>query len=213
MAYLPRPVHALAAITLCLAGGCSSPAATSPEQSPMGIAVTGVRQRIAVPVRSCDGPATSLSAALAAQLPARDPAHPNFDDRLAALSRRVPGGFAGVFYEDGRPVLLLTDPSQAADAKRALAGELPGFELAAAEPRAARWTFAQLYDWRRYLETQAIWVGTTGVTVADTDERANRVYFGTADQAARDRLVGRLAAMDLPCDLVLVGIDPPAFAF
>lgn len=217
MPRLPRPARALAALALLVAGGCSD-AATGPapgagDGAGAAPTATGAHNQDVVRVRACDGPATSLPAALAGQLPTGGDAaaRGTIDDHLAALARRVPGGFAGVFYDQGRPVLLLTDPSRAADAKAALASELPGFEIAAAEARAARWTFAQLYDWYGYLRRRGVW-GAAAVTLTDIDERANRLYLGAADRAERDRLADWLAALELPCDLVRVGVDPPARA-
>lgn len=168
-------------------------------------------------MRNCDGPATSLPAAFAAQLP--PPPNPSslydrgsgsdiytIDHVMSALARWVPGGFAGVYFENERSVLRLVDPSKAAEAKEAIGGRLPGYQVAGAEPRAARWDFAQLYDWWRYLLAQNIW---GDLTLADIDEVENRLYFGMLDGAARDRLTRDLVALGAPCDLVLVGITPP----
>jgi hypothetical protein len=219
MLRLSRPARAAVGLALTVVHGCSSPA-TGPapaSTNPTGVAPVADDARSAVRVRACEGPATSLPSALAAGL--RPPpaagapgVHLTIDDELAALARRAPGGFAGVFYDAqdrGQPVLLLTDPARASEAKAALASGVPHFPVAAAEVRGARWDFAQLYDWYRYLREQGIWNAGTGLTATDIDERANRLYLGTADQAARDRMVDQLGALGLPCDLVLVGISPP----
>jgi hypothetical protein len=177
--------------------------------------------QIAAPATACEGPAQSLPAALAAQLPGSGGFRTS-DDVLADLSRRAPGGFAGIYYDTpttasangrpvtGPPVLLLTDPSRAAAAKAALAPALPHFDIAGAQVRQARWTFAQLHDWYRYLGQQgSIWTGSN-VTVSDINEVANRIEIGVADDSARRALTDRLAAMALPCGLVHVIIVPPA---
>ncbi len=164
-------------------------------------------------VAACDGPAFVLPAALAAALPplpdAADPApRATIDDRMAALSRRVPGGFAGVFYDGDQPVLLLTAPAQAAEAKRALAPALASFPVADAAVRQARWDYGPLYDWYRHLRGQGVAAGNHDVISTDLDESENRLHFGVPDAAARDRLAARLTALGVPCDLVLVSIEP-----
>jgi hypothetical protein len=198
------PMVALSVLTLA----CSS--ATGPDTAPERAASLGL-------AGACEGPATSLPPQLAAALPpvgsARTP-----DDRWAELARRVPGGFAGVMYDApptdgppramGRPILMLVDPSRAAEAKAALGPHLWGFDVAGADVRAVRWDFAQLYDWYRHLNT-GLWQ-EPGVTMSDIDEAENRIVYGVADEAVRDRVVRRLASMSLPCDLVLVRIVPPA---
>jgi hypothetical protein len=204
----PRRRAALALSLAALGLACSS--AAGPDAAPEGAADLGR-------TGACTGPATSLPPQLAAALPApgglRTP-----DDRWADLARRVPGGFAGVMYDlapagapprtTGRPILMLVDPTRAAEAKAALAPHLPGFDVAGAEVRAVRWDFAQLYDWYRHLGG-LVW-SEGGVTMSDIDEAANRLAYGAANEAARERLAQRLASLSLPCDLVVVRIVPPA---
>jgi hypothetical protein len=131
------------------------------------------------------------------------------DDHWADLARRVPGGFAGVLYVDGRPVLMLTDPTQAEAAKNALAHELGGFDVRGAEVRKARWDFAQLVDWYNYLASRTPVWQTPGLTSGDKNEGINRISYGVADEAARDRLLRTLADVELPCDLIVVEVTGP----
>ena len=160
----------------------------------------------AVPAGECDGPAVSPPPAAAAALPPRTGAMAP-DDRWADLAREAPGGFAGVLY-DGGPVLMLARPEEAAAAKAALAPALPGFPVAAAEVRRARWDFGQLVDWYNYMLLDAgVW--GPGVVSGDKDEAANRLRFGVVDEAARARLIGALDALGVPCGLVLVDIREP----
>lgn len=190
------------ALRLCsaatLAAACSSPAGDRPA-GPDAPSLTRVR--------ACSGPATSLPPAEAARLPGPDTRRIVTDnDRLAAATRDAPGGYAGHLLDATTrgPVLLLTDPARAAAAKTVLAPLLPGFDVAGAEVRPARWTFAQLYDWDRYLLPAAF--EDPGVVSAGIDGRENRLGYGVADAAARDRLLARLAQLDLPCDLALVRV-------
>jgi hypothetical protein len=129
------------------------------------------------------------------------------DNQWADLATTVPGGFAGTFYDSAHtPILMLTDPAQAAAAKEALAGKL-GFLPQYATVRQARWNFAQLVDWFDYLLPR---LGAS-FSFADKDEAINRIRFGAASVEARERLVSALAQLPLPCDLVVV--DPRVMIF
>jgi hypothetical protein len=116
-------------------------------------------------------------------------------------------------YDNGRPVLMLTRPEEAAAAKAELApllrAQFPDFDLAGAEVRQARWDFAQLHDWQAYVLKQGIARSGSGVNRSDNDELANRISFGVVDAAARARVADELDALGVPCDLVLVKITPP----
>jgi hypothetical protein len=158
-----------------------------------------------VRVADCSGPARSLDPSLASALPPRS-GNMMPDDAWADLAERVPGGFAGVLYTDGRPVLMLTDPSQASAAKKALASQLAGFNVAGAEVRKARWDFAQLVNWYDYLTSKTSVWQTPGMVSGDKDEAINRIHFGVVDSAARDALLHTLAGINLPCDLIAVEI-------
>jgi hypothetical protein len=161
-----------------------------------------------VRVRDCSGAATSLAPAIASTLPPRDGGMMP-DDQWADLAERVPGGFAGVLYVDGKPVLMLTDPSEAAAAKRALAPALPGFDVAGAAVHKARWNFAQLANWYNFLGARTSVWQTPGMTSGDKDEAINRIRYGVVDAAARETLLRTLAGIQLPCDLIAVEITGP----
>jgi len=124
------------------------------------------------------------------------------DDAWADLAKTVPGGFAGVFRDSlHRPVLLLTDPTRAAEAKQVMGRHLP-FLSSDVDVRPARWDFAQLVDWFNYLLPH---LGVP-LTMADKDETVNRIRFSVASMELRDSLVHRLAMFPLPCDLVIVDL-------
>jgi hypothetical protein len=158
-----------------------------------------------VRVPDCSGPATSLDPGIASALPPRD-GHMVPDDQWADLAQRVPGGFAGALYVDNQPVLMLTEPSRATAAKKALASSLSGFDVAGAQVRQARWNFAQLVDWYNYLTVRTPVWSTTGLVSGDKDESINRIHYGVVDAAARDALLHTLAGITLPCDLIAVEI-------
>jgi hypothetical protein len=160
-------------------------------------------QRGFVKVRDCQGPALSLDPALAATVLPRSGRDGNWGD----LAEKVPGGFAGILFDkDGStPIIMLTRPHEAEQAKAALAGQLPAqFPLASAVPRQARWDFAQLLDWFNYFNSK---VTSSGMVSADKDEQANRIRYGVIADSTRRRLVQALHALNIPCDLVLIGIE------
>ncbi|MCU0625239.1 MAG: hypothetical protein MUF21_01960 [Gemmatimonadaceae bacterium] len=206
--HAPRIAVTLLAATLCACGDASGPAATTLHDLP----ADGV-----VRVRDCTGPATSVDPRRVPSPPS-DPRQRSSDDAFAQLVRTVPGGIAGVYLEQpsGAVVLLMTDTARAADARRALANQFSGVDMARARPRPARWSFVQLYDWSRWLFANDAWTlgGSTGgasaVTMFDIDERENRLVFGVTDTTARRRVAAALARLELPCDLVQVLVRPPA---
>jgi hypothetical protein len=171
------------------------------KETPAPIAPAEVR------LRNCTGPATSLPAHLAAKLAPRTGAmHP--DDQWADLAEHVPGGFAGILYRAGKPVLRLTDTTQAEAAKRALVGVHPSFPIGDATVEASRWNFAQLVNWYNYLmQHTPLW--SIGVTSGDKSEGDNRIKYGVADSASLRRVRDLLISLPIPCDLVLLEIREP----
>jgi hypothetical protein len=146
------------------------------------------------------------------------------DDHAAALARRVPGGYGGLYVEydpplqpDGairfetrRAVVFLVDTTQSETALRALSSTEPPVQfrlnVAHARTRPARWSFAELYDWYGLLHT-IVW--REGVVTSDIDERQNRIVYGVENAAGRERLERQLARLDLPCFLVGVRVAGP----
>src|SRR5688572_5247253 len=99
--------------------------------------------------RECkaDAPATLLSAAARDSLPKRSSRDMN--DEMADLARDLPGGWGGMFLDQGVMTVYLTDPSQKAAFVSAAQGRLPvGPDSRVIQ---GRWDFAQLYDWYRYI--------------------------------------------------------------
>ena len=69
----------------------------------------------------------------------------------------------------------------------------------------ARWDFAQLVDWFDYLLPR---VAAAGLPItADKDESLNRVRFSVVSIEQRDKVVAALAALPVPCDLVVVDLN------
>jgi hypothetical protein len=66
----------------------------------------------------------------------------------------------------------------------------------------ARWNFAQLVEWDRYL-TPALG-HEPDLTGVDRDELANRLVFGVQTAAGRDRLITALRAAGAPCGLIQI---------
>ena len=197
--------RSLGALSVLVTVACSDTTA-APEQPQLPTKPTSIR------VRDCEGPALSLASDLAAALVPRD-GRMQPDDQWADLALRVPGGFAGVIYSDGRPVLFLTDPSKAAQAKQALASQLGSFDVTNAIVRQARWDFAQLVDWNRYISSRPeLSIRDIAWSSSDRDESINRLRYGVVDEASRTRLIEVLSALNVPCDLAVVDIEPRAIA-
>jgi hypothetical protein len=163
-----------------------------------------------VGVADCEGQSFGLSAERRAMLKPRT-GRMAPDDHWADLAENTPGGFAGVLYLDSKPTLMLTHPELAAQAKQMLAADptFRGFNIMGAQVIKARWDFAQLVDWYNYfIQQTSVWQ-TPGIVSGDKDERRNRIRFGIQTEAGRQELVRKLAALHIPCDLVLIGIEGP----
>ncbi|HYO74299.1 MAG TPA: hypothetical protein VEU33_50320, partial [Archangium sp.] len=202
----PRSLSTTLVFLVLATAGAATAVSCTPDESNPGSGLSEPPMR----VRDCEGPATSLPAELAATLEPR-PAPTTPDDQWAHIAREVPGGFAGVLYDNGQPVLMLTRPQEAQEAKAALASRFPPgfFDVAKAEVRRARWDFAQLADWDAYLGTQGLWRPENGVRSGGMDEAENRIVYGVLDAASRARVADELDALGVPCDLVLVEIRAP----
>lgn len=148
-----------------------------------------------------------------ANLPAFGPRKP--DDDFVAISQTVPGGFAGVFITEGTLVLTFVDPTAANANRQQITGAFAsrGYDffadLSNAEYREARWTFAELDEWFRYIIPA---LSVAGVSSLDIDEQANTVAFGVIDEDARTRLEARLASLGISCNLVTTVIQAYAEA-
>jgi hypothetical protein len=188
-------------VSVGFVGACSS--ATEP-----------VLPELPVPKFTCTSNSATmrLPAELRETLPALGPRQP--DDAYVAISRSVPGGFAGLFKEGNLWVLTFVDPV-AAEASRtaiqqAFAGRtgVPTFlDVANAKFRSAQWTFAELDEWYRYIVwDEAIFLH--GAYTSDIDERANTIDFSVVDEAARAKVEARLATLGVSCNLVTTTIRP-----
>jgi hypothetical protein len=120
----------------------------------------------------------------------RAPETQSMDAAWVELARTLPGGFAGMYYQPierdarGKPanmrrvVIRLSRPDERDAALPLLlprmAPMLYGLviDTSAVHVVAARWDFAQLDEWRRYLDMR---LALGGVTSSDTDEGANQV--------------------------------------
>jgi hypothetical protein len=113
-------------------------------------------------------------------------------------------------YDNRVPILLLTRPEEAAQAKEALVTKL-GFPVQNATVRPARWDFAQLVDWYNYLSPRVF--AAKGVVTGDKDEMLNRIHFGVVHDGARRWLADSLVKLRIPCDLVVIEITGPITLF
>jgi endonuclease/exonuclease/phosphatase family metal-dependent hydrolase len=131
------------------------------------------------------------------------------DADWASIAREVPGGFAGLYVEQGRVVLLLTDTLQKAAALPAVARRLPRPDLDIEHARVvqARWSFAQLHDWWAHIASQRM--RFEGLTMFDIDERENRLVYGFRDSTSLRVAEANIERLELPCYLVAFVLREP----
>jgi hypothetical protein len=132
--------------------------------------------------------------------------HP--DDQWADIAETIPGGFAGIIYDQGKPTILLTHPERASAVKQALASRLEfrDFDIENAQVIKVRWDFAQLVDWYNYLMRSGI-LDSVAMASGDKNEGINRIRFGVETESDRRKLVRMLTELGVPCDLITVGVE------
>lgn len=207
----PNPVRVLGFIALTSLCACSS--VSDPAAKP-DLLATAQAPKFTCLSRSATFRLPEDLRATLVRFGARTP-----DDAYVEISQSVPGGFAGVFIEDNHFVLTFVDPEAASAARpqiqqafesRHLAG--PNFNAANAEIRGARWTFAELDEWFRYMIQKGVGGPGSGVSFVDIDERANTVSFGVIDETSRNLLESQLASLNVSCNLVTTVIRAYAVA-
>ena len=145
------------------------------------------------------------------------------DDRWAALASSTPGGFAGSYLEESstpaspkgrgarRLVVRLARPSEQDAGLRALVPKLreisgPGVDRGGVVVEPARWDFAQLVEWRRFLEPHAHAVAK--ILSTNIDEVHNRIAYAVPSRGDRSTLLEHLGTLHIPCHLVDVTVRP-----
>lgn len=192
----------LAALALLVfAMACDSLAGPEPT-GPEPVALTGPTERWAGHhACSADSPAPSVSPLRLSVLP---PPIEDSDTELAARTRSVPGGFGGFFLDGYQAFIYLKDPGR----ERAAVPQLLEMHAITRAPNVVlegRWSFAQLYDWRWYLEMR---VGRDWYTM-DIDETRNHITFGFLKEEERSAFERRLLELDVPCFLVVTELTSP----
>jgi hypothetical protein len=141
------------------------------------------------------------------------------DDAYNSISQSVPGGFAGVFFEDNHYVMTFVDPEKADQARAEIQQAFVNFgvggtriDARTAEIRGVRWTFAELAEWDRYILIGIHNNPVSGISSSDIDEHANTLSFGVIDETSRAQLEARLASLGISCNLVTTVIQPYAQA-
>lgn len=141
---------------------------------------------------------------------------PTADWGLAAISQRVPGGFAGFWLAPSQQLQMgLVDTSNAAQARRALLAFLPppvqgrvsainAKSVASAAVVKVRWSYAELYDWHIALTARAKRFGLEldGLAIHSVDPMRNRLLYAAADSVSFARLRAFLNREPIPCNLV-----------
>ncbi len=133
--------------------------------------------------------------------------HNNPWEKRAEISRKIPGGWGGVTRKENgfATRLLFVDTTQRVRALEALAAA--GSTFSSDTPvKQGRWTYAQIYDWFRYIHTHLRHVAVTGWTL---DEANNRLLYMVEDEAAAREFDRQLAGMNVPCFLVARQVSGP----
>lgn len=169
----------------------------------LGVAVVGLAA-CSDPTGAACGPARSLDPAL--RIAPVTGGFRTIDDEAADIARQVPGGWGGLFLQNGTPVIYLVQPErrdEAVAALHALGVGGPTIDVRQAQVLQGRWDFAQLYDWYRWINGTMPY--PPGLVYTDIDEVTNRLGYGVL-ASGRDSLVALLATLDLPCDLVTIEV-------
>lgn len=162
-----------------------------------------------VPKFSCVSNAATMPLPAEMRVPWRTTSR-DTNDELASISQSVPGGFAGIFYEDNTHlVLTFVNPAVANESRASIQQVFNAspfsVDVSKAEFRSARWSFDELNEWYRYITVKLDW--PNGVSFTDIDEKANAINIGVIDEAARSQLESQLAALNVSCNLVTTVIQ------
>lgn len=207
-----RPL--LAASALLALGACASTRTVDPV-------LGSLRPSLAFDLgRDCpDSAPTALAPIAPSDSLAQLPLGPSADDNVrgAWVARRAPGGWGGaVFYQRiGRdPAFYLKRPAARDSLLTALAqwpeAKVPLEMVRQATVLPARWDFAELYDWSRYLEPKL--QRDFGVQEWDMQEATNRIEIGIAEKQPEQvgRIAQRLRELDVPCHLIRYRLVGPS---
>ncbi|MFO7894505.1 MAG: hypothetical protein R6U63_12290 [Longimicrobiales bacterium] len=123
---------------------------------------------------------------------------PTYDQRLLEVERTAPG-FAGVFFENGRAVVLVAGAGNAMAAESALKSAFPQrFSGRSIEIRAAKYSWRELFHWHLY----AFSMLGKGVLTLDIMEDRNLLDVGVASVEDGERIRQELLASGVPEDAV-----------
>jgi hypothetical protein len=127
---------------------------------------------------------------------------------FSALSRDYPGGFGGAYRASGRTVLRFTDVEAAREQlgaiKRQLAPHFGAGDLRRIRLVPARWSYATLEEWRRYLTPRVL--HRSDVFMVALDLERNRIVILTENAAQMPSVRSALDALAVPCGLVVVQV-------
>lgn len=134
----------------------------------------------------------------------------SLDDQFVSVARLAPE-FGGLYLEDDRLKVVLTDDSKAALDRALLGiGKIFGdtrFNFTAVEAVRGDFAFPELNRWKELANTL---LTLRPVSFVDADERLNRVRIGIIDESYRDSVEARLERLDVPIEAIVVEIRPKA---
>jgi hypothetical protein len=195
-------------------------AATQPEARVAARRQVVVTPECSGPARSVPQPARDSVQVQIARVRGSRPQPIRDDYWHAELAREMPGRFAGLYLGSPTPpyigsiqgerrlVVLLADTTDVTRALAALQARfgprviIDGLRFADAVVRKARWDFAQLLEWQHFLVPVVREVMGGRRFAGGVSAVRNRVVFEVPDATAMRIVEARLAALDLPCDLL-----------
>lgn len=153
---------------------------------------------------ACPSDAPAFSAPTSYPLPHA----PDVERTSIRLARTVPGGFGGIYLQGETTTALLVDTTKGSEATPAIAAVYQR-EIQRVAP--ARWTYAQLYDWKTYIISN-VSRSVVPPSIA-ISEQQNRIDISAPDERSSKALETWLATLNLPCRLVSLSIQPPETDF
>ncbi|HUP89929.1 MAG TPA: hypothetical protein VM100_11275 [Longimicrobiales bacterium] len=130
------------------------------------------------------------------------PRFATLDYQFAYVAARSPGGFAGIFYNEGQLQFRLKDLSKAREAADVIG---PLLQRSPAELHAVPAT----YDWLELYGCYQRVHLSGGINFTDIDEFRNRLVYGLRHDSFRSRVESEIRASGIPEGMWIVELSSP----
>jgi hypothetical protein len=139
-------------------------------------------------------------------------------DEFAAMAGRVPGGFGGIYFDDGVLTIVLVDAANAGQARAALAQERlieqrrggPSghqFDPSQAVIKLATYDYDQLYHWYQELLRSL----STTLPASSISVPQNRIAIGVVSAEQGEEVWEIAKELGIPMSALAVEIAPPVY--